>query len=458
MGLALTTLYLVTAFCSVETIFGPLAQCHVELIIAMILILVSIPALSESFLFKTTQVFAIVGISLAVLCSVLMTGWFGGAFKAFVNFLPNAFAYCLVVLYCKSKRALQWVILSMLFAALLAIASATWQLRHIDAYYEAEMAGNGRPTGPVYLIVQKNDAGQVFFRIRGQNFLNDPNDFGQFLICLIPLQFFFWRDRKLVRNVFFVLLPVCLLLYGAFLTHSRGFLIALAAVLLVAMRKKLGLPLSVALSVLLFAGAMRMNFTGGREVSADAGADRIDLWSGGLQALKSHPLFGVGFQRLPDYQGLTAHNSVVVCAAEVGIVGLFFWCCFLLPSVRDVLVTANVRGGTLSRLDISHEDTPSLVSESATLDATNVAWLGRLVFLSLVGFFVSGMFLSRAFTMTLFLLGGMAETVYQLGVERGLVAPRLRVPQVVLYAGVLAVVLVSGMYVLLRVFHLLHMA
>ena len=45
--------------------------------------------------------------------------------------------------------------------------------------------------------------------------------------------------------------------------------------------------------------------------------------------------------------------------------------------------------------------------------------------LSLTGFLVAGMFLSRAYVLTLFLLGGMAEVVYEMALRRGMIAPRL---------------------------------
>ena len=37
-----------------------------------------------------------------------------------------------------------------------------------------------------------------------------------------------------------------------------------------------------------------------------------------------------------------------------------------------------------------------------------------------------GWFLSRAFVMTFFMLGGMVEVVYQMALDRGMIAPRLR--------------------------------
>jgi hypothetical protein len=64
--------------------------------------------------------------------------------------------------------------------------------------------------------------------------------------------------------------------------------------------------------------------------------------------------------------------------------------------------------------------------------------------------------LSRAFVMTLFLLGGMVEVVYGMALDRGMVAPRLRLAQVVPYSGVLAISLLLVMYFMLRTVNLMH--
>jgi hypothetical protein len=68
----------------------------------------------------------------------------------------------------------------------------------------------------------------------------------------------------------------------------------------------------------------------------------------------------------------------------------------------------------------------------------------------MTGFLVAGWFLSRAFVMTFFLLGGMAEVVYEMALRRGMIAPRLRPARVLLYSGVLAFSLVLFLYIMLQ--------
>jgi hypothetical protein len=64
--------------------------------------------------------------------------------------------------------------------------------------------------------------------------------------------------------------------------------------------------------------------------------------------------------------------------------------------------------------------------------------------------------LSRAFVLTLFLLGGMVEVVFEMGLQRGMIAPRLPMPKVLLNSGVLALALVTAMYIMLRTLNLMH--
>jgi hypothetical protein len=269
--------------------------------------------------------------------------------------------------------------------------------------------------------------------------------------------FIFWRPTNVPRNFVFVILPVCLLLYGVFLTHSRGDLLALVAVAVVAARRRIGALPSLLLGGGLFFAAMALNFTGGRGISASAGEDRTALWGESLQLLKSHPFFGVGFGHLPGYIGLTAHNSVAVCLAELGLFGFFFWCLFLFPTVRDSLEIASPSkisepGPTLPEERLF----PTTTWKIEDIDKAEVNRLGRVLFLSLTGFLVSAWFLSRAFVMTFFLLGGMAEVVFEMALRRGMVVPRMRLVRVLPYAGGLVVALILVMYIMLRILNLMH--
>jgi hypothetical protein len=370
--------------------------------------------------------------------------WAGGGVQAFLLFIPNAFAYFLICLHCNSKRKLQAIVLMMLFVCLFVIAQGFIELRHGGPAIKGDQEGS-------YLLSMENDAGEQFYRLRGLGEIKDPNDFAQVIACVIPLVFVFWRPQKMLQNIVIVITPVCVLLFGAYLTHSRGVVLALLAMVVVAVRRRIGTLPAVLIAGTLFLVASALHFTGGREISANAGEDRTALWGDGLQLLKAHPLFGVGFGDMGDYVGQTAHNSLVVCAAELGLFGLYFWTLFLFPTVRDAL--------TIASPTMVSEGEPIVIKEGPFLpkpqkvyqiDKAETNRWGRLLVLSLTGFLVTGWFLSRAFVLTFFLLGGIVEVVYELALQRGMISPRLPLKRVLISSLGLALLLLLTIYILLR--------
>jgi hypothetical protein len=94
---------------------------------------------------------------------------------------------------------------------------------------------------------------------------------------------------------------------------------------------------------------------------------------------------------------------------------------------------------------------PHPVLEIEQLEKAEINRAGNLLLISLVGFFVTAWFLSRAFAITLFLLGGMTEAVYQMVQQRGMIAPRLPFVRVLTYSAGLAGGLLIVVYTMVRV-------
>lgn len=463
MGFVLSILYFVTCYLTPEVVFGPLARFRIELIIAVLVFFASIGKLPKSFIMKTPQSLALIGLAFAAMMSILVgTRWAGGAVQAFLGFLPNAYGYFLVGLNCDSKRKLQVLVLMLLFVCFFVIGNGSYDLRNgVGSGPVQTLAGNRVDLWNInhwtaehpYIDVAGSDTGLYWnFRLKGLGVINDPNDFGQLTVCVIPLVFIFWRRKSALLNMVLVILPVCVLIYGIYLTHSRGALLALVAVAIVFLQRHIGRVPSLVFACGLFVGAMAMNFTGGREISASSGEDRVALWGAGLHLFETHPFFGVGIGRMMDHASNTAHNSIVVCAAELGMLGLYFWSMFMLPTVRDSLAVASPRKvseGEPAALD--ERAMPYMTTKLEAIDRTEILRLGRLALLSLTGFLVAGWFLSRAFIMTLYLLGGIVEVIFQMALDRGMIGPRLRLGPVLRYSGLLACALVVIVYVLVRI-------
>jgi len=462
MGFVLSALYFVIYYVTPTTLLGPLASLHVELILAVLLLAVSVPGMAKSFTLKTPQSLALLGMSVAVFLSVLIgASWLGGAVYSLLSFIPSIFAYFMVCLHCNTKTKLQILVVMLLFVSLFVIAHG-----YSDLLRGVPESGPTRPDVPEnaritvwdiehpYLLAMPDGEGGWFYRLRGLGDINDPNDFGQVTVCLIPLMFIFWRKGKKLFNFLCVIVPDCLLLFGIFLTHSRGALLALTATAVVAARRRIGTIPALVLAGLLFISATALNFTGGRDISATAGSDRTGLWGLGLEMLKAHPVFGVGFGDFKDNCGCghTAHNSILVTAGELGLFGLFFWCLFLFPTLRDALVIASPKMVEEGPPPVPEQSLyPGVERKGEVLDKAEINRLGTLVLLSLTGFLVAGFFLSRAYVLTLFLLGGVVEAVFEMGVRQGMIVPRMAASRVLQFSGALTMLLVLMMYVVVRV-------
>ncbi|HEY1580982.1 MAG TPA: O-antigen ligase family protein [Terracidiphilus sp.] len=455
MGFVLSILYFLVYYLTPEVMFGSIAEYRLQLILAIILIIVSIPAFTRSNVFKTAQAPALAGLAFAVFMSMLIgASWAGGGVTAFLLFIPNAFAYFMVYVHCNSKLKLQLLVLLLLFVCFFVIGQGAMELRQGLPMGDAGRNANLENS---YFLGMDDSHGEWFYRLRGKGQIDDPNDFAQVVVCVLPLVFFFWKPKRSVRNFFFVLVPIGVLIWGLYLTHSRGAILGILGILIVALRRKIGTIPSLILAGVLFIGVSATNFAGGRDISASSGQDRTELWGDGLQLLKAHPLFGVGFGNMSDYVGKTAHNSVVVCAAELGLCGLFFWSMFLLPTLKDAasigLSKNPAERPVLASADISYPLGPPRPNIP---DEAEIVRFARLLILSFTGFLVTGWFLSRAFVLTLFLLGGITEVVFEMARQRGMVASRLPFGRVLKYSGWMMAGLVLLMWILLRVVNLTH--
>jgi hypothetical protein len=186
-------------------------------------------------------------------------------------FLPSAAVFFFIVVNVTTIRRLKIMTLAAVASCLIVTVEA------LCGYYLGYQ-------GEMFVLLtnifspQDEVIGQLT-RIRGAGFLSDPNDLAQILLIALPLAFVAWRRGRTVVNFFVVLVPVALLLWTTYLTHSRGGLIALAAVALMAARKKLGTTASTALAAVFIVGMIALDFTGGRGISARS----LGQWSGNVQ-------------------------------------------------------------------------------------------------------------------------------------------------------------------------------
>ena len=337
---------------------------------------------------------AFAGLGLLVLTvgiSVAANGWLGGGVRAIATFLPAALAGLLTMLNMTSWRRLRIsaAVIVWCMTGLTALSTYSFYTGYDAQRYVLQEYGSVT-TSPdeSYVPAQHQDDG-VLFRIRSVGILADPNDFSQMMVVALMLVWGLYSRRGKLRVLFTLMLPTGILLWGLYLAHSRGALVGLALAAVAGLWRSLGPVRSTAVLAVGGILAKLLNFTGGREIS-DAGASaahRIDYWNLGLHLLANHPLFGVGFRNFENANtmtGQTAHNTFMLCAAELGLVGLCLFTALLLFSFRSL----------------------SEVVASTADDAVTRRFANGLR-AALVGFLACAWFLSRTYDPMLYILLGL---------------------------------------------------
>jgi putative inorganic carbon (HCO3(-)) transporter len=305
MGFALTLFYIALAIISPDQ-FGPaFAGVHPMIYLAAITALASLPEMFTRTNWRSSpQTYLMLGFVAAIPLSQVANQWFGGAVDSLREILPSAAIFFFIVANVSTLRRLK-IVVWVVIATCLSVG-----VEAMCGYY-------GGFHSDVFAFLE---SGQLL-RLRAAGFLNDPNDFAQMLLIALPLMFIWWKRGRIVLNTFTVLVPAVFLLWAIYLTHSRGALVGLGLLAIAAFQNKLGKLGSVILGGALVFGMMAFDFTGGRGLSDASTAGRVDAWYAGLQVLKRAPLFGIGFGGFTDINGITAHNSFVLCLAELGLVG-----------------------------------------------------------------------------------------------------------------------------------------
>jgi O-antigen ligase len=180
------------------------------------------------------------------------------------------------------------------------------------------------------------------------------------------------------------------IVYGVYLTNSRGALLGLFGLSGVWFYKRYGVKLavfvaSISLPAVYFVMSMFRQIDS-EEASA---AGRLDAWYEGFQMLFSSPIWGIGMGQFVEEHGLTAHNSFVLVWSELGLLGYYLWVTFFVCSWMNVYSLWN---------DKRIEAIPKLREESI---------IAKALSFSLIGFLITACFLSRSFSPILYLFCGM---------------------------------------------------
>ena len=226
------------------------------------------------------------------------------------------------------------------------------------------------------------------FRVIGSGIFADPNDFAMLYLMAMPFAFCLLAAGGAIASKLLLLGTLPPMVYVLYYTQSRGGVIGFCAMFIAyfwTTTKNLMIRvflLITLLSVIAFLGPERAR---GAYVEGSA-SGRIMAWGYGIQMLKEDPLFGFGYQRWPEFSGgIVAHNSLVNCFAELGLVGYICWFSLCLLIVKSVLRVARAKG-------------------QVDLRTRRVA---NGLFAAQVGYLTAAFFLTRTYNPVLYFLLGM---------------------------------------------------
>jgi O-antigen ligase len=241
-------------------------------------------------------------------------------------------------------------------------------------------------------------------RVRYLGIFHDPNDLGILFVASLPLAWYGASEFRGSAIRYLFVAAAALIVYALYLTKSRGGMLSLGFILLLALWRHFDyVKAAVVTATLAVLGAglqLRKESLGGGDQSS---LDRIDGWALGMDLFQSNPLFGVGYDHFMDYYFLTAHNSFVLVLAETGIVGYLLWVSFFV-----VLMTLLLR--------VSLKPEGLKLAEAEPWDSLDpwqrISWI---FFLALAGYLFGSFFLSQTYTIFLFLLAAFATSAWMIG-------------------------------------------
>jgi hypothetical protein len=410
MTFTLFILYIVLSYIHPGEIIPSLALYRVAYWIGMVGLAVALASFvrERGRALVNLQVHVLAAFAAVTAASLMLADrWLGAPLLVMQRFGPSVAMFLLALAGITSMSRLRATVVCIVGLTMLLVAQGTAAYHfgyHTELFLLDPAARGDGPSdvaqervGPVAsdedaneLVDEEEETGQT--RIRGLGMMHDPNDLAMGMIVALGLIAGAWTASPTPRN-FSLAAAGGALIYGVYLTRSRGGALALVIVLWRFAARRIGRLPAVILLVVLGSGVLALDY-GGRQFSIDpdeSAAGRILAWSEGLEMLKAQPWLGVGYGQFLDHHTLTAHNSLVLCFAETGLIGGFFWV--------GLLVVAMIELRGLRDLAGTEPFDEMLRRRAEGLQ------------LALVGFMTAAFFLSRTFVPTLYLIIGLAAAL-----------------------------------------------
>jgi len=160
-------------------------------------------------------------------------------------------------------------------------------------------------------------------RIRYRGIFQDPNELALALGIALPFAMALFSQRRSLARLLLLIASFTITLPVTIWTQSRTGQLVFLVVVVVYLVERVNWRRLLAAAALA-APALLLGGRSGEE-AAESSIERLEAWRAGMQMFRSSPLWGVGKSQFVEHHYLTAHNTFVLEAAELGFVGLMLW-------------------------------------------------------------------------------------------------------------------------------------
>lgn len=330
---------------------------------------------------------------LMILVSLLAQGWFGGVLLAAQQFIS------LLMLFFVTASAAEEPRSRLLMMRVVCLCTLTLAVHGFDQVLTDGVGWTG----------QALEMSSGSKRIQYIGVFADPNDLAMLFVCCFPLMFYLASQSGKLLKLFWWSGAVALG-FGVYLTDSRGGLLGILAIVGVWSSRSLGKVATGVLAAIALPALIAATRLSNLDAGEESAAGRVDAWYTALELFQHSPLTGVGFGLFTEYNDLTAHNSWLLVLAELGLPGYVLWYCAFAFSMQQLWMIAHA---------------PTQASQPAA-DIVDDRRFATALLYSGIGVLVTAFFLSRSYSVLMFLFWGWCAGVYNGALSRGAGIPAIQ--------------------------------
>jgi hypothetical protein len=175
-------------------------------------------------------------------------------------------------------------------------------------------------------------------RVRWRGTLADPNEMSLAIGAALSFAFALHASAKGKLRHILLLGTVAVATYCVVETESRGGVLVLLAIFGTYFVRRYGLR-GFILAAALGAPVLLLGGRSGEEAEASS-LERLGALYVGVDFFRGSPIFGIGLAQFTEHYFITAHNSYVLSAAELGFPGMLLWTSLVYVSMKIPYVIA----------------------------------------------------------------------------------------------------------------------